>query len=158
LALQVKIDKANYLSPESAGGVELSAKGGKIRVSSTLESRLDLIASQAVTAVYGCGLSASGALAIPRLVVNDKVVTGREVHKPLRISHFNVKGIKHIAAGFGFSLFASNDRLYGSGLNNRFQITSHVREEGQKGQEYYISGKRIQLPVREFMLRFQVKF
>lgn len=36
----------NYLPAESAGGVELSAKGGKIRVSSTLESRLELIANQ----------------------------------------------------------------------------------------------------------------
>ncbi|VDN31875.1 unnamed protein product [Cylicostephanus goldi] len=70
-------------------------------------------------AVYGCGLSASGALAIPRLVVNDKIVTAKEAHKPLRISHFNLKGIRHVAAGFGFSLFASRDRLYGSGLNNR---------------------------------------
>lgn len=69
--------------------------------------------------MYGCGLSASGALAIPRLVVNDKIVTAREAHKPLRISGFNTRGIKHIAAGFGFSLFAAKDKLYGSGLNNR---------------------------------------
>ncbi|CAJ0601253.1 unnamed protein product [Cylicocyclus nassatus] len=97
-------------------------------------------------AVYGCGLSASGALAIPRLVVNDKIVTAKEAHKPLRISHFNVKGIRHVAAGFGFSLFASKDRLYESS-RFRFQITSHIQMEGKKGQEYYISAKRIQLPV-----------
>ncbi|PIO58310.1 ATP synthase, subunit E, partial [Teladorsagia circumcincta] len=45
LIMQVKIDKT-FLSPEAAGGVELSAKGGKIRVLSTLESRLELIANQ----------------------------------------------------------------------------------------------------------------
>ncbi|KAK5978625.1 Williams-Beuren syndrome chromosomal region 16 protein [Trichostrongylus colubriformis] len=98
------------------------------------------------SAVYGCGLSASGALAIPRLVVNEDSVTSREVHRPLRITHMNTRGIKHIAAGFGFSLFASKNKLFGSGLNNRFQITSHVRDVGTKLQEYYISAKRIQLP------------
>uniref|UniRef100_A0A0K0DHN1 V-type proton ATPase subunit E n=1 Tax=Angiostrongylus cantonensis TaxID=6313 RepID=A0A0K0DHN1_ANGCA len=42
----VTIDKQHYLPIESAGGVVLSSKGGKIKVLSTLESRLDLIASQ----------------------------------------------------------------------------------------------------------------
>jgi len=45
---KVTIDTVNWLNPESAGGVELSAKQGKIRVVATLESRLDLIASQTV--------------------------------------------------------------------------------------------------------------
>ncbi|EPB77134.1 hypothetical protein ANCCEY_03750, partial [Ancylostoma ceylanicum] len=36
----------------------------------------------------------------------------------------------------------------------RFQITSHIREAGKKGQEYYISSKRIQLPVRELIMVF----
>ncbi|KAF7638573.1 hypothetical protein Mgra_00001951 [Meloidogyne graminicola] len=54
---QVIIDSDQYLSPETAGGVEMLAKNGKIRVSSTLESRLDLIADQIVphirTALFG---------------------------------------------------------------------------------------------------------
>ncbi|CAB3405912.1 unnamed protein product [Caenorhabditis bovis] len=54
---KVVIDKHNYLPSESAGGVEMIAKGGKIKVSSTLESRLDLIASQIIpqirTALFG---------------------------------------------------------------------------------------------------------
>ncbi|PAV56253.1 hypothetical protein WR25_15693 [Diploscapter pachys] len=53
----VTIDKNNYLPSESAGGVELAAKAGKIRVSSTLESRLDLISTQIIpqirTALFG---------------------------------------------------------------------------------------------------------
>ncbi|VDN53411.1 unnamed protein product [Dracunculus medinensis] len=53
---EVKID-SDYLPAESAGGIELSAKGGKIKVSSTLESRLELIASQIIpqirTALFG---------------------------------------------------------------------------------------------------------
>uniref|UniRef100_A0A0R3S131 V-type proton ATPase subunit E n=1 Tax=Elaeophora elaphi TaxID=1147741 RepID=A0A0R3S131_9BILA len=43
---KVRIDTNDYLPDESAGGVELSAKNGKIKVSSTLESRLELIATQ----------------------------------------------------------------------------------------------------------------
>lgn len=54
---KVTIDKENYLPEDSAGGVELLAKGGKIKVKSTLESRLDLIAGQIVpqvrTALFG---------------------------------------------------------------------------------------------------------
>ncbi|XGW30011.1 hypothetical protein V3C99_009209, partial [Haemonchus contortus] len=103
------------------------------------------------SAVYGCGLSASGALAIPQMVVSD-YVTSREVHKPRRITHMNTRGIKYIAAGFGFSLFASKEKLFGSGLNNKFQITSHVRDTGIKLQEYYISAKRIQLPPKTTIL------
>jgi len=45
---QVTIDKDNFLPPDSAGGVEVLTKGGRIRVSSTLESRLDLIANQMI--------------------------------------------------------------------------------------------------------------
>ncbi|OZC09409.1 ATP synthase, subunit E [Onchocerca flexuosa] len=45
---KVKIDTTEYLPDESAGGVELSAKDGKIKVSSTLESRLELIAAQII--------------------------------------------------------------------------------------------------------------
>jgi len=45
---RVIIDKDHYLVPDSAGGVEVLTVGGKIRVSSTLESRLDLIAGQMI--------------------------------------------------------------------------------------------------------------
>lgn len=51
------IDNEHYLAADSAGGVEMIARAGKIRVSSTLESRLDLIAEQIVpqvrTALFG---------------------------------------------------------------------------------------------------------
>jgi len=42
----LQIDTENYLSPECAGGLELTAKGGKIKVTNTLESRLDLLSRQ----------------------------------------------------------------------------------------------------------------
>lgn len=54
---KVIIDNQHFLPVESAGGVEMTAKAGRIKVSSTLESRLELIASQIVpqirTALFG---------------------------------------------------------------------------------------------------------
>uniref|UniRef100_A0AC35TWZ0 V-type proton ATPase subunit E n=1 Tax=Rhabditophanes sp. KR3021 TaxID=114890 RepID=A0AC35TWZ0_9BILA len=53
----VTIDTTNYLSDNTAGGIELSSKGGKIKVISTLESRLELISRQITpqirTALFG---------------------------------------------------------------------------------------------------------
>jgi len=53
----VTIDNEHYLPSDSAGGVEMSSKAGKIKVSSTLESRLELIAGQIIpqirTALFG---------------------------------------------------------------------------------------------------------
>uniref|UniRef100_A0A3B3ZEX7 Uncharacterized protein n=1 Tax=Periophthalmus magnuspinnatus TaxID=409849 RepID=A0A3B3ZEX7_9GOBI len=44
--LEVRIDQDNYLSPDISGGIELYNGNGKIKVSNTLESRLDLMAQQ----------------------------------------------------------------------------------------------------------------
>uniref|UniRef100_A0A8D8ZGN6 V-type proton ATPase subunit E n=1 Tax=Cacopsylla melanoneura TaxID=428564 RepID=A0A8D8ZGN6_9HEMI len=44
--VDLKIDDTN-LEPQCAGGVELSAQGGQLYLSNTLESRLDLLAWQA---------------------------------------------------------------------------------------------------------------
>ncbi|CAI5437421.1 unnamed protein product [Caenorhabditis angaria] len=91
--------------------------------------------------VYGCGLSASGALAIPSLVKPRQIdgetpVTAKQVKYPKRI---DLDDVRHISAGFGFSLFASENVLYGSGLNNRFQIAC------KQSEEYMIRAKRIRL-------------
>jgi len=43
---KVTVDTDNYLSPDLAGGVELVAQSGKIKVENTLESRLELICYQ----------------------------------------------------------------------------------------------------------------
>jgi len=51
LAAKVSIDKVNFLPADSAGGVELYAKEGKIRVVSTLESRLELLSQKMVPAM-----------------------------------------------------------------------------------------------------------
>uniref|UniRef100_A0A667YS17 ATPase H+ transporting V1 subunit E1b n=1 Tax=Myripristis murdjan TaxID=586833 RepID=A0A667YS17_9TELE len=44
--LEVRIDQDNFLSPDISGGIEIYNGDGKIKVSNTLESRLDLLAQQ----------------------------------------------------------------------------------------------------------------
>ncbi|NXI46868.1 VATE1 ATPase, partial [Galbula dea] len=44
--VDVRIDQDNFLPEEIAGGVEIFNSDGKIKVSNTLESRLDLVAQQ----------------------------------------------------------------------------------------------------------------
>ncbi|RVE56645.1 hypothetical protein OJAV_G00223350 [Oryzias javanicus] len=44
--LEVRIDQENFLSPDVSGGIEIYNANGKIKVSNTLESRLDLMAQQ----------------------------------------------------------------------------------------------------------------
>ncbi|KFO96605.1 V-type proton ATPase subunit E 1 [Calypte anna] len=44
--VDVQIDKDNFLPEDIAGGVEIYNSDGKIKVSNTLESRLDLVAQQ----------------------------------------------------------------------------------------------------------------
>lgn len=47
----------------------------------------------------------------------------------MRIPVFNSKKINKVAAGFGFSLFASSSILYGSGLNNFYQLGGVKRNQ-----------------------------
>lgn len=53
----LKIDEDSQLSQETTGGIELLAQHNKIKISNTLEARLDLIAQQLVpqvrTALFG---------------------------------------------------------------------------------------------------------
>lgn len=44
--VQLKIDKDNYLPADICGGIELCAQRDRIKISNTLESRLELIAQQ----------------------------------------------------------------------------------------------------------------
>uniref|UniRef100_A0A1I7YC95 Regulator of chromosome condensation (RCC1) family protein n=1 Tax=Steinernema glaseri TaxID=37863 RepID=A0A1I7YC95_9BILA len=97
------------------------------------------------TAVYASGLSASGSFAAPSLVLNEH--RGVTVSKPQRLGYCNDKNIKHIAAGFGFSLFASSEQVYGSGLNNHYQLGGPVRTTSiQRSEEWHIGGRKIPLP------------
>ncbi|KZC06233.1 V-type proton ATPase subunit E, partial [Dufourea novaeangliae] len=49
----IKIDQDNFLAPDSCGGVDLYAARGRIKVSNSLESRLELIAQQLVPEIRG---------------------------------------------------------------------------------------------------------
>lgn len=55
--VQLKVDSESFLSPDTCGGVELVAARGRIKISNTLESRLELIAQQLLpeirTALFG---------------------------------------------------------------------------------------------------------
>lgn len=52
---KVYIDRENFLPPDVAGGVEVSTRNGKIKVVSTLESRLELLCAQVRALVMGFG-------------------------------------------------------------------------------------------------------
>ncbi|XP_076661285.1 V-type proton ATPase subunit Vha26 [Halictus rubicundus] len=49
----VKIDQDNFLPADSCGGVDLFAARGRIKVSNTLETRLELIAQQLIPEIRG---------------------------------------------------------------------------------------------------------
>ncbi|KAJ0172206.1 hypothetical protein K1T71_012179 [Dendrolimus kikuchii] len=55
--VQLKVDNENFLSVDTCGGIELIAARGRIKISNTLESRLELIAQQLLpeirTALFG---------------------------------------------------------------------------------------------------------
>lgn len=55
--VNLKIESDSYLPRDTTGGIELWAKGGRIKINNTLEARLDLIAEQLVpeirTALFG---------------------------------------------------------------------------------------------------------
>lgn len=55
--VSLKIEDDSYLPRDTTGGVELWAKGGRIKINNTLEARLELIAEQLVpeirTALFG---------------------------------------------------------------------------------------------------------
>jgi len=53
LTCQITIDRDNYLPPNCAGGVCLSASKGRIRVNNTLEARLDAMAHQMYPEIRG---------------------------------------------------------------------------------------------------------
>ncbi|MCP9257529.1 Williams-Beuren syndrome chromosomal region 16 protein [Dirofilaria immitis] len=63
--------------------------------------------------VYGCGFGKTGSLFTKVLRETGQ----KEFKKPQQILYFNSRNIRHIAAGFGFSVLASKQKLYGGGIN-----------------------------------------
>lgn len=46
--INIKIDPDTFLPADTCGGIDLLAQKGKIKINNTLESRLELIASQLI--------------------------------------------------------------------------------------------------------------
>uniref|UniRef100_A0A914HG03 Uncharacterized protein n=1 Tax=Globodera rostochiensis TaxID=31243 RepID=A0A914HG03_GLORO len=101
-------------------------------------------------AVYGAGLTSTGALSIASLITSS--AASEIVYRPKRIPKLNTRRIKYVAAGCGFSLFASRNEVFGSGLNTFYQIGGSRRTgpsgEPMPGQAlfWHIESKRILLP------------
>jgi alpha-tubulin suppressor-like RCC1 family protein len=96
-----------------------------------------------MSAIFGAGLTKSGALASRHLVMEPTSPTS--MTRPLRLGRLNEKKIRKVAAGLGFSLFAASDALYGSGLNNFYQLGGPKRKNeewvfGYFGGFYICSG------------------
>jgi alpha-tubulin suppressor-like RCC1 family protein len=100
------------------------------------------------SSVYGCGLAASGALAEPEFI-NPRYFPFqlKQVNKPCRISHFNRSNIAYVAAGFGFSLFASKKSVIGAGLNTCGQLGFHAsKSNATKSMQWLVYPKQLCLP------------
>uniref|UniRef100_A0A0K0E7J4 Regulator of chromosome condensation protein n=1 Tax=Strongyloides stercoralis TaxID=6248 RepID=A0A0K0E7J4_STRER len=96
--------------------------------------------------VYACGLSRTGSFGIKSLILTE--AQPEVINKPMRIDYFITRKISKIASGFGFSLFATPDKLYGSGLNNFYQLgkapSKNLKEKAP--DKWYIHPKEIILP------------
>ena len=80
-----------------------------------------------VSRVYSWGMACYGALGRPDLVIQKKNYKNplTSVKYPMRVAAMEMKNVKDVACGYGFSLFAVNDskgHIYGTGLNNQGQI------------------------------------
>lgn len=63
--------------------------------------------------VYGCGFGKTGSLFTKAFRETEQ----KGFKKPRQILYFNSRDIRHIAAGFGFSILASKRKLYGGGVD-----------------------------------------
>uniref|UniRef100_A0A0N4Z0A5 Regulator of chromosome condensation domain-containing protein n=1 Tax=Parastrongyloides trichosuri TaxID=131310 RepID=A0A0N4Z0A5_PARTI len=97
--------------------------------------------------VYASGLTKTGCFGIKNLVLNR--TSPEMIAKPKKIPYFYKKNISKVSSGFGFSLFATSNKIYGSGLNNFYQIGKAPIRSGikeSKPDKWYIHPKEIILP------------
>jgi len=106
---------------------------------------LDYVGPKAKCAVFGAGLSKSGAFAIKNLIMEPTAPA--TLLKATRITRLNEFRIKQLAAGLGFSLFSTTSILLGSGLNNFYQLGGPMKKNNKsQAGEYFIIPHRILLP------------
>ncbi|CAD5233884.1 unnamed protein product [Bursaphelenchus xylophilus] len=112
---------------------------------------MDYRGPKANCAVFGAGFTKTGALGFSKLVTHKEMPEMK--NRPLRIGALNRRSIRRVAAGLGFSLFASPSRIYGSGLNNFYQLGGPPRSPTKfRSEVYYISPTEIQIPDRPRIL------
>uniref|UniRef100_A0A914X4T4 Uncharacterized protein n=1 Tax=Plectus sambesii TaxID=2011161 RepID=A0A914X4T4_9BILA len=105
--------------------------------------------------VYGWGLAAGGALAVPEFIDPKHFERQlKQVHKPCRVPFADNLDISFVAAGFGFSLFASNQqnkskpKVYGAGLNVCGQLGFHAtKKDATKSMQWLIYPKAVAVPL-----------
>ena len=92
-----------------------------------------------VSRVFSWGTACYGALGNPQLLHPQR--KGQEpktaMHHPMRISDFEMQKVKDVACGYGYSLFAVNDKnghVYGCGINNQGQFGYHAEVPGKPFQ------------------------
>lgn len=80
-----------------------------------------------LTRVYTWGMACYGALGCPELLRPKQ--RNREpsmaVHKPSRCAHAETKGVRDVACGYGFTVFALDNKKFhimGTGINKDGQI------------------------------------
>ena len=86
-----------------------------------------------ISRVYTWGMVCYGALGNPQLHVPKKKATNKALRAtmdyPCRLSPMEMKNVRDVACGYGFSLFAtsqdSRGHFYGTGINHQGQFGYH---------------------------------
>ena len=104
-----------------------------------------------ISRVFSWGTACYGALGNPKILHPTKKHRKplNSVHHPMRISNFELLKVKDIACGYGYSLFAVNDKkghIYGCGINNQGQFGYHA-EVPEKPYEVLIVPVPLKLPI-----------
>ena len=90
-----------------------------------------------ISRVYTWGLVSYGALGNPQLHVPKKKAKNPNLRAtmdyPCRLSSMEMKNVRDVACGYGFSLFAtsqdSRGHFYGTGINHQGQFGHHFDEK-----------------------------
>lgn len=88
-----------------------------------------------VSNIYVWGMACYGALGNPEFIYPPRKTLKpvQSMHHPVRVSKMELKKVKDIACGYGYSVFAAKDKdchLFGTGINNMGQIGYHQQRPG----------------------------
>ena len=85
--------------------------------------------------IYAWGMACFGALGNPEFIYPPRKTLKpvKSMHHPVRVSKMELKKVKDVACGYGYSVFAAKDKdchLFGTGINNMGQIGYHQQRAG----------------------------